>query len=314
MKSIVTGCAGFIGSHLAERLLKEGHEVVGIDNFSDYYPKEIKEKNIENLLEAEKFQLIEEDINNLNLKEIVEGADYIFHQAAQAGVRASWGENFKIYTDSNILATQALLEAVKGTGLKKFVYASSSSVYGDVDSLPMRERDAPKPVSPYGVSKLAGEHLCYLYWKNFGVPTVSLRYFTVYGERQRPDMAFHRFIKAILTQDEIVVYGDGRQTRDFTYVRDIVEANLLAVKYAKSGEVFNIGGGNRISVKEAIRILEELTGLKAKIKYIEKQKGDVRDTYADISKAKKELGYNPRVDIKEGLKREIEWIRSYYNI
>jgi|Deesub1362B_J571_1020462.scaffolds.fasta_scaffold01834_3 UDP-glucose 4-epimerase len=314
MKSIVTGCAGFIGSHLAERLLKEGHEVVGIDNFSDYYPKEIKEKNIENLLEAEGFQLIEEDINNLNLKEIVEGADYVFHQAAQAGVRASWGENFKIYTDSNILATQALLEAVKDANIKKFVYASSSSVYGDVDSLPMRETDNPRPVSPYGVSKLAGEHLCYLYWKNFGVPTVSLRYFTVYGERQRPDMAFHRFIKAILTQDEIVVYGDGRQTRDFTYVRDIVEANILAVKYAKSGEVFNIGGGNRISINEVIRILEELTGLKAKVKYIEKQKGDVRDTYADISKAKKELGYNPRVDIKEGLKREIEWIKSYYNI
>jgi UDP-glucose 4-epimerase len=314
MKSIVTGCAGFIGSHLAERLLKEGHEVVGIDNFSDYYPKEIKEKNIENLLEAEEFLLIEEDINNLNLKEIVEGADYVFHQAAQAGVRASWGENFKIYTDSNILATQALLEAVKGTNIKKFVYASSSSVYGDVSSLPMRERDAPKPVSPYGVSKLAAEHLCYLYWKNFGVPTVSLRYFTVYGERQRPDMAFHRFIKAILTQNEIVVYGDGRQTRDFTYVRDIVEANILAIEYEKNGEVFNIGGGNRISINEVIRILEELTGLKANVKYVEKQKGDVRDTYADISKAKKELGYNPRVDIKEGLKREIEWIRSYYNI
>jgi len=314
VKSLVTGCAGFIGSHLAERLLREGHEVVGIDNFSDYYSRELKEKNIENLLSSQRFKLIEADINSLDLKKVLEGVDYVFHQAAQAGVRASWGDNFRIYTDSNILATQALLEAAKGTSIKKFVYASSSSIYGDVSSLPMRESDLPRPVSPYGVSKLAGEHLCYLYWKNFHVPTVALRYFTVYGERQRPDMAFHRFIKAILAGEEIVVYGDGEQTRDFTYVGDIVEANILAAEYEKSGGVFNIGGGNRISINRVIELLEELTGLKARVKYVETQKGDVRDTYADISLAKEELGFEPRVDIREGLRREIGWIRSLYGL
>jgi UDP-glucose 4-epimerase len=314
MKSLVTGCAGFIGSHLAERLLGEGHEVVGIDNFSDYYSREIKEKNIERLLNSQKFKLIEADINTLDLKKVMEGVDYVFHQAAQAGVRASWGGNFRIYTDSNILATQALLEAAKDSNIKKFVYASSSSIYGDVDSLPMRESDVPRPVSPYGVSKLAGEHLCYLYWKNFRVPTIALRYFTVYGERQRPDMAFHRFIKAILAGGEIVVYGDGEQTRDFTYVADIVEANILAAEYKKSGKVFNIGGGNRISINRVIELLEELTGLKARVKYVETQKGDVRDTYADISLAREELGFEPRTDIKEGLRREIEWIKSCYGL
>jgi UDP-glucose 4-epimerase len=307
MKSLVTGCAGFIGSHLVERLLREGHEVVGIDSFTDYYAREIKEANMRGFIKDDNFHFIEEDINRLDLSEILCNVDYIFHQAAQAGVRASWGESFRHYTDNNILATQALLEAAKDAEIKRFVYASSSSVYGDAEKLPMRESDVPKPVSPYGVTKLAGEHLCYLYWKNYGVPAISLRYFTVYGPRQRPDMAFHKFVKAILRGEKIVVYGDGTQTRDFTYIDDVVEANLLAAKKGKLGEAYNIGGGARISVNEVIRLMEEITGKKAEVEYIERQKGDVRDTYADTAKARRELGYSPKVGIEEGLRRFIAW-------
>jgi UDP-glucose 4-epimerase len=310
MKAIVTGCAGFIGSHLAERLIGDGFEVVGIDCFTDYYSRKLKENNISSILNNENFRFIERDLLEIDMPSILKNVDYIFHQSAQAGVRASWGDSFKIYCDNNILATQKLLEGCKDTGLKKFVYGSSSSVYGDTESLPMKETDIPKPVSPYGVSKLAGEHLCYLYWKNYDVPTISLRYFTVYGPRQRPDMAFHKFIKAVLQGDEIKIYGDGRQTRDFTYVSDIVEANLLAARGNFNGEVFNIGGGTRISLIDAIEELEKIIGKKAILDYTEKQKGDVRDTYADITSANDRLGYSPKVKIKQGLEREIEWIKG----
>jgi len=310
MKALVTGCAGFIGSHVAERLIKDGYEVIGIDCFSDYYSRAIKEKNLDELVKSDNFHFVEADIIQTNIGDLVKEVDYIFHQSAQAGVRASWGDTFKIYCDNNILATQKLLEGCKGTKVKKFVYGSSSSVYGDTESLPMKETDIPRPVSPYGVSKLAGEHLCYLYWKNYRVPTVSLRYFTVYGPRQRPDMAFHKFIKAIFNEDQIKIYGDGRQTRDFTYVLDIVNANMLAAKSDYRGEAFNIGGGTRITLMGAIKILEKIIGKKAILDYIEPQKGDVRDTYADITKAKNLLGYNPRVSIEEGLRQEVDWIKS----
>jgi len=238
MKALVTGCAGFIGSHLTERLLREGYEVIGIDCFTDYYAREIKERNTENALNQKNFKLIEEDI--LEMDKFPE-VDYVFHEAAQAGVRASWGKSFKIYTRNNIETTQKLLEFYKDLNIKKFVYASSSSVYGDAE-LPMKEDSLLKPVSPYGVTKLAAENLCYLYWKNYNVPTVSVRYFTVYGPRQRPDMAIHKFVKAIFNGDEITVFGDGTQTRDFTYVDDAVEATILAAESNSIGEVYNIGG------------------------------------------------------------------------
>jgi len=309
MRSVVTGCAGFIGSHLVERLLSEGHEVLGIDCYTDYYPRRLKESNLRHALENKDFTLLEESILDLELKDALEGADYVFHQAAQAGVRASWGERFRIYTDNNVLATQRLLEACKDAGIKKFIYGSSSSVYGDVEQLPMKESFTPRPVSPYGVTKLAGEHLCYLYWRNFGVPVISLRYFTVYGPRQRPDMAFHRFLRALLEGDVIRIYGSGEQTRDFTYVSDVVEANLLAAKARSVGEVFNIAGGARRSVNEVLRILEALTGRKARVVHVEEQKGDVRDTYADISKAERTLGYAPKIKLEEGLRRFVEWFK-----
>ncbi len=308
MKALVTGCAGFIGSHLTEKLLQGDFEVIGIDCFTDYYSREIKEENLENCLNNSNFEFIEEDITTLSEFPKV---DYVFHQAAQAGVRKSWGKEFQIYVDNNILATQRLLEFYKEMEIKKFVYASSSSVYGDTE-LPMREDKRLKPISPYGVSKLAAENLCYLYWKNFNVPTVSLRYFTVYGERQRPDMAFHKFIKSIMDGEELSVFGDGEQTRDFTYVGDIVESNLLAAKSDVVGEILNVGGGSRVSVNYLINLLEKLLDKKANVRYTEKQKGDVRDTLADTNKVEEELGWKPETSIEEGLRRQIEWMKSLY--
>jgi len=306
MKMLVTGGAGFIGSHLVDKLLEQGYGVIGIDCFTDYYSREIKEKNILNALNHKNFELIAEDI--LEMEEYPE-VDYVFHLAAQAGVRASWGKSFEIYTRKNIEATQRLLEFYKEHKIKKIVYASSSSVYGDAE-LPMKEETILKPVSPYGVTKLAGENLCYLYWKNYGVPVTSLRYFTVYGPGQRPDMAISKFVLAILNGEEITVYGNGRQTRDFTFVDDIVEATILAAKSNIVGEVFNVGGGSRISVNALIGIMENIIGRKAKVKYVAKQKGDVRDTLADITKTTRLLKWLPGIKIDEGLRRQIKWMIS----
>lgn len=307
---LVTGVAGFIGSHLAERLIKENFDVIGIDSFEDYYSRRMKEDNIKELLTAEKFKFIEDNLLYVNLPKILKDVNYIFHMAAQAGVRSSWGDSFSIYTNNNILATQRLLEAAKDIPIKKFIIASSSSVYGDAKEFPLREDMIVKPISPYGVSKLAAENLCFLYWKNYGVPTVSLRYFTVYGPRQRPDMAFHKFINAILESKEIEVYGDGNQTRDFTYISDIVEATVSAID-APDGEIFNIGGGSRVGLNEAINIIEELMQKEAKIKFISYQKGDVRDTFADLTKANNLMKYKPKVRLREGLKEEIEWMKIF---
>jgi nucleoside-diphosphate-sugar epimerase len=308
MKILVTGVAGFIGSHLAERLLGTGHEVIAVDCFTDYYPRKIKESNLSMLRDSKEFFFHEDDLLRMDLTTLLKNVDVVFHEAAQAGVRASWGSSFRIYTENNVRATQSLLEAAKEVKLKKFIYASSSSIYGDAESYPTNEDTRPMPISPYGVTKLAGEHLCYLYFKNYGVPTVSLRYFTVYGPRQRPDMAFNKFIRAILNDEEITIYGDGEQTRDFTYIDDIIDANISAMDAQVIGHVFNIGGGSRITVNDTIRIIEKVTGKQAKIKYIEKQKGDVRHTGADISKAAKSLGYKPACDLEMGIANEVNWM------
>jgi len=312
MKALVTGTAGFIGSHLTEKLLKEGYEVIGVDCFIDYYPRKLKEKNMESFIDNDNFTFIEKNILELDLKELLKDIDYIFHQAAQAGVRASWGEDFEIYSDNNIMGTQKLLEAAKESNIKKFIYASSS-VYGDTDNLPMKETNRLQPVSPYGVSKLAAENLCYLYYKNFNVPAVSLRYFTVFGERQRPDMAFHIFIKAILEDKKLTIFGDGKQSRNFTHVDDIVKANILAAESDVKGEIFNIGGdGERVVLNDAISLMEDIIGKKANREYQSVVKGDVKHTSADCSKARKMLNYNPEVSFKEGLKREIEFLKELY--
>jgi nucleoside-diphosphate-sugar epimerase len=312
MKILVTGVAGFIGSHLAERLIDGGHKVVGVDCFTDYYAREIKESNIKKLRSDSSFDFHEADILEINLGTVLQDIDVVYHEAAQAGVRASWGANFRIYTENNVRATQRLLEAAKTARLRRFIYASSSSVYGDAESYPTHEEMRPIPVSPYGVTKLAAEHLCYLYCKNFGVPTVSLRYFTVYGPRQRPDMAFNKFIRAILSNEEIPVFGDGKQTRDFTYVDDIIDANISVMEAPVVGEVFNIGGGSRITVNDTVAIIERVCGKKAKVKYIEKQKGDVIHTAADISKAQKFLDYTPKYDVEKGIANQFNWMRQLY--
>ncbi|MBW2652711.1 MAG: GDP-mannose 4,6-dehydratase [Deltaproteobacteria bacterium] len=311
MRSLVTGVAGFIGSHLAERLINEGHEVVGIDCFTDYYARSIKEKNLKVLLQKPGFIFLEDNRLEVNLSDLLVSVDYIFHQAAQAGVRSSWGAEFEIYTSNNILATQKLLEASKHSDIKRFIYASSSSVYGDSEELPLSEKSLLRPVSPYGVTKLAGEHLCYSYWKNYQIPVIPLRYFTVYGPRQRPDMAFHRFVRAILGGGEIEIYGNGEQTRDFTFISDAVSGNMLAMKSNAEGEIFNIGGGSRVSVNEVLDIIQNIAGKTAKIVYRDVQKGDVRHTLADTNKAKKHLGYIPEVDLKTGLKEEWKWLKEF---
>lgn len=310
-RCLVTGCAGFIGSHLSEQLIRLGHQVIGIDNFSDYYPRSVKEDNLSWLKGQPAFTLVEGDLAQMELVPWLEGVEWVFHQAAQAGVRASWGADFAIYTQANILATQRLLEAAKGSPtLQAFVYASSSSVYGDAERYPTREDFLPQPISPYGVSKLAGEHLCRLYARAYGVPAVSLRYFTAYGPRQRPDMAFHRFIRAMLSDAPLTVYGDGMQTRDFTYVDDIVEANLLAAQRGRPGEVYNIGGGSRVTVREVIALLEEIIGRPAQVRFAPAQKGDVLHTAADIHKAVHELGYHPRCTLQGGLEQEVAWLKG----
>ncbi|HEY83010.1 MAG TPA: NAD-dependent epimerase/dehydratase family protein [Dehalococcoidia bacterium] len=304
MKALVTGCAGFIGSHLTERLLKEGFEVVGLDCFASYYARKIKERNIAAALAHKGFEFIEADI--LEVEEFP-SVDYVFHEAAQPGVRGSWGEQFETYLRNNILATQKLLEFYKERKLKKFVYASSSSIYGNAE-LPLKEDTVPKPISPYGVTKLAGENLCHLYWINYGVPVLSLRYFTVYGPRQRPDMAIHKLVASISAGEEITIFGDGNQTRDFTYVDDVVEANIQAARSDIEGRVYNIGGGDTISVNNLVRLIGEILGQEAKVRYVAEQKGDVRHTWADIERARAELGWQPRVSIADGLRKYIDLV------
>jgi UDP-glucose 4-epimerase len=310
MKALVTGAAGFVGSTLSEALLEAGHEVVGVDCFLDYYKREIKEGNLAKARESDSYRFVEASLVDADLSGVLEGVDWVFHQAAQAGVRASWGEDFRVYSDNNVYATQRLLEAARDSGVAGFVYASSSSVYGDTDDLPMRETSATAPVSPYGVTKLAGEHLARLYWVNYRVPVVALRYFTVYGPRQRPDMAFHRFARAVLEDSEITLYGDGTQSRDFTFIDDIVRANIAAVESNAGGAVFNIGGGSRTTVNEVIATIGEIVGREPRVNRLETQKGDVKHTAADTSAAQRELDYRPRVGLREGLEREVEWVRS----
>ena len=310
---LVTGVAGFIGSTLAERLLRDGFDVIGVDCFTDYYPREYKERNLAGLRQTPGFQFIEADLGQMDLPALLNGVSYVFHQAGQAGVRASWGESFAIYTDLNILTTQKLLEAArKSSDLKKFTYASSSSIYGDNQELPLRESSLPQPISPYGVTKLAGEHLARLYASNFGVPTVSLRYFTAYGPRQRPDMGFHKFLKAIYSGQTIQIYGDGAQTRDFTFVADAVQANVLTMTHGEPGSYFNIGGGSRVTVNQCLDMLHNITGREVKIEYIDAKHGDMRHTWADTSAAETVLGFRAQVSLEEGLRAEDEWYRRTF--
>jgi len=310
VKALVTGAAGFIGSHLTASLLDKGATVVGVDCFTDYYPRALKERNLEENKLREGFRFAETTIQDADLPALLDGVTHVFHLAAQAGVRKSWGKDFKVYTVNNIEATQMLLEACVGRKIERFVHASSSSVYGDRATLPMREDALPQPVSPYGVTKLAAEQLGYLYHVNFGVPAVAMRYFTVYGPRQRPDMAFNRFIRAALNDEEISLFGDGDQTRDFTFVTDAVAATIAAGERGVNGTAYNIGGGARVSMKHVLQIIERVAGHPLKIAHADVQKGDMRDTYADTSLARKDLGFAPKVSLEEGIQAEYRWLAS----
>ena len=308
MSVLVTGVAGFIGSTLATALTDAGADVVGLDCFTDYYAREIKENNLGPLLAKPRFRFVEEALQTVALGSLLDGVTTVFHLAAQAGVRKSWGDDFRTYTSHNVDATQRLLEAVKTRPLHRFVYASSSSVYGDLAMIPMREDVPLHPVSPYGVTKLAAEHLCHLYHVNHGVPAVSLRYFTVYGPKQRPDMAFNRFIRAALTGQPIALYGDGEQTRDFTFVADAVAATRAAGDRGRPGAVYNIGGGSRVSVNQVLELVGRLTGRTLDIRREATQKGDMRDTFADTTRAREELGFAPSYTLEAGLAAECEWM------
>jgi len=311
---VVTGAAGFIGSHLVDRLLADGHSVVGIDAFRDYYDPALKESNLRAAQTHPRFTLVRADLLTLlegggEARSALAGASCVYHLAAQAGVRSSWGSSFRAYADDNVLATQAVLEACAARHVPRVVYASSSSVYGDVTAMPLREDGPCRPVSPYGVTKLASEHLARLYSTSRGLHTVALRFFTVYGPRQRPDMAFNLFMEAMRADAEITVYGGGEQTRDFTYVADIV-AGIVAAAEAPPGSIINLGGGNRVSLLDALDTLASVTGISPRVLHADAQKGDARDTWASLDRARDLLGYTPATALTDGLRAEWEWLLS----
>lgn len=293
--------------------MEQGCHVVGVDCFSDHYARSTKEANLAGLRRSDRFELSDLDLAGDDVGPLLRDADVLFHQAGQAGVRSSWGDDFATYLRLNVLATQRVLEAALGASrLRRLVFASSSSVYGDADELPVSERALPRPVSPYGVTKLAAEHLCGAYAR-LGVPTVSLRYFTVYGPRQRPDMGFDLFIRAMLDGREITVHGDGEQTRDVTYVADVVDANLAAADPHRDlapGAVYNVGGGSRVSVNHVLHVLEERTARTARVRYRAAQPGDARHTHADCAAARRDLGYAPRTRLADGLDAQVAWIEA----
>ncbi len=310
MRALVTGGAGFIGSHLAQRLLEDGHQVRIVDTLTDYYDIDQKLDNLE--LVGGGAEILDADLRTADLRSLVADRDVVFHLAAQPGVRLSWAEGFADYDTCNVLATQRLLEACRGTHLTRFVYASSSSVYGDAERYPTLESDLPRPRSPYGVTKLAGEHLCSLYASAWQIPTVALRYFTVYGPRQRPDMAFHRLCQAVVTGEAFPLYGDGSQIRDFTFVDDVVAANLAAAhRDVPPGTVLNISGGSSISLADVIILLEELTGEPVPVDQRPAQSGDVARTGGSTDQARQLLGWTPSTELGAGLRRQLDWHRSW---
>ena len=308
MHALVTGCAGFIGSQLSEVLLENGDSVIGVDCFNDNYGRRGKLRNLELAQQWDSFSFLPLDLARGDLDDLVAEADVVYHLAAEPGVRASWGTRFTSYVRNNVIATQHLLEAMRQHPHKRFVYASSSSVYGQAETFPTPEAALPRPRSPYGTTKLAAEHLCHLYHANFGVETVALRLFTVYGPRQRPDMAFTRFCRAALAGAPITVYGDGRQTRDFTYVADVIAAMRKAAEVPiAAGATYNLGGGSQVSLLKVLELLEVMSGGPLDLNFQESQYGDVRDTVADTSSARRDLGFLPKMPFQEGLASQFTW-------
>jgi nucleoside-diphosphate-sugar epimerase len=308
MRAVVTGAAGFIGSHLCSHLLDHGDEVLGIDSLTDYYDPGRKERNLAHLRGRPGFAESRLDLNAAPLVTLFDQAEVVYHLAGQPGVRGSWGDDFAPYLQRNVHATQRVLEAAQEVGLRKVVYASSSSVYGDSETYPTTEDLVPRPVSPYGVTKLAAEHLCELYRTTSGVPTVSLRLFTVYGPRQRPDMAFTRLIESGLDGRPFALFGDGKQSRDFTYVGDVVRAMRDAAMSSWTG-VANIGGGTRTTMNEVVTKVEQLVGPLDLVR-LPSQRGDVRHTASDTARAFSGFGYRPLTSLDEGLRRMVDAARA----
>jgi nucleoside-diphosphate-sugar epimerase len=306
---LATGCAGFIGSHLTEALLAGGHEVVGLDCFSDNYPAAQKLANLARARDHDRFELHPVDLATANLGPVLEGCEVVFHLAAEPGVRSSWGSRFDRFVHNNVEATQRLLEAVRASSSARVVYASSSSIYGESERLPTPEDAPPRPLSPYGVTKLAGEQLCRVYHVNHGLETVALRFFTVYGPRQRPDMAFRRFCEAAAHRGSIELFGDGRQSRDFTYVGDVVDAIRAAgTAEGAAGRAYNVGGGSPISLNGALEQLAAIAGRPLDVSRAERESGDVLHTAADVGRARDELGFAPTTTLASGLRAEYDWV------
>ena len=303
---LVTGCAGFIGSTLTDTLLAEGSEVLGVDSFTDYYPRAAKEAALKDARGHPSFTLLEHDLTAGSLPESsLEGIDGIFHLAARPGVRASWGTGFEAYVDDNILATHAVADAAGARGIR-LVFASSSSIYGDALAYPTAEDTSPSPISPYGVTKLACEHLVAAHARDSGLEYVALRYFTVYGPRQRPDMAFTRLVAALVADREFEIYGDGRQSRDFTFVGDAVSATLAAMRGSSTGAIYNVGGGSEAALRDVVSLVEELAGRPLKVRYGERAAGDVRRTLADTTRIRSELAWEPQTDLRSGLAAQLD--------
>jgi nucleoside-diphosphate-sugar epimerase len=309
-RALVTGCAGFLGSHLSERLVESGHAVLGVDCFTPYYPREAKEWNLYRLRCEPSFEFAELDLATDDLSGLLDGVDVVFHLAAQAGVRSSFGMGFDEYVRNNVLATQRLLEQAVTARIDSFVYASSSAVYGNAPSYPTTELTKRRPVSPYGMTKVATEELAGVYLRCFGVPVVGLRYFTAYGPRQRPDMAFSKFLRRALAGEPLPVNGDGRQVRDFTFVADVVEGTLGAAARGKRGAVYNIGGGHPVELLEAIAMIEALIGRRISVERRPAGLGDAARTGCDGGLARSELGFVARTRLGDGLAAQLEWIVS----
>jgi nucleoside-diphosphate-sugar epimerase len=303
MRYLVTGAAGFVGSHLAERLLAAGHEVLGVDSYTDYYDPERKREN------AAELDVLEADLLSVELDALLDGVDGMFHLAGQPGVRSSFGPGFELYVERNVHASGRVFEAAARRGVR-VVYASSSSIYGDAESYPTREDALPRPISPYGVTKLCVEHLAYAHARTTGLEAVGVRYFTVYGPRQRPDMAFTPLLEALADGGTFRLFGDGSASRSFTFVGDAVDATVAAIERGRAGELYNVGGGDEATMAETIALAEEISGRTLAVERHGAAAGDVRRTRADVAKAEEELGWRPTTSLADGLEAQWAWVAA----